>query len=193
MPLISFVTGLMLLATSTGAGAMSFLPGFFAREAADANEEVQQEFQTLYEGVLADRVVVKKTERRLYLMKNDRPLRSYPVSLGSNPVGHKMAQGDGRTPEGSYVLDWRNQRSQFYKSINISYPSPADRLRSQRLGVDPGGLIMIHGQPRPNQRRELQQALSSEDWTQGCVAVSNLAIDEIWELTRDGTPIEILP
>lgn len=193
MSLIPFLTGLMLLAASTGAGAMSFLPGFFAREAADANDEVQQGLQTLYEGVLADKVVVRKTERRLYLMKDDRPFRSYPVSLGSNPVGHKLAQGDGRTPEGSYVLDWRNQRSQFYKSINISYPSPADRLRSQRLGVNPGGLIMIHGQPRPNHHRELQQALSSEDWTQGCVAVSNLAIDEIWELTRDGTPIEILP
>jgi murein L,D-transpeptidase YafK len=126
-------------------------------------------------------------------MSGDKPFRAYKISLGTNPSGHKKRQGDGRTPEGYYYLDWRNPKSQFRKSLHISYPNNSDLLRARRKGLDPGGMIMIHGQPRPNRYRELQEIISAEDWTQGCIAVSNLAIDEIWDFTRDGTLIEILP
>lgn len=182
-----------LLLASTSVAAMSFFPHFLAREGEEAAAKADEALQVDYQVALADKVVVRKAERRLYLMKDDKPFRSYPVSLGIEPVGHKVRQGDGRTPEGRYLLTWRNPRSQYYRSILISYPNAWDRLRARELGVDPGGMIMVHGQPRPNAHRELQEILSGEDWTQGCVAVSNLAIDEIWELTRDGTPIEILP
>jgi len=171
------------------AHAMSFLPDFLREKPAKvlAREKID------YERVLADKVVVKKAERRLYLMHDDKPVMSYPISLGSAPDGHKEREGDGRTPEGRYLLDWRNPKSKFYKSLHVSYPSAGDRLRAKRLGVDPGGMIMIHGQPRANKHAELQRIIASEDWTQGCIAVPNHAIDEIWGKTRDGTPIEILP
>jgi murein L,D-transpeptidase YafK len=126
-------------------------------------------------------------------MRDGRPFMNYPVSLGRQPAGHKEREGDGRTPEGRYVLDWRNPNSRFHKSLHVSYPGPADRLRARRLGVDPGGMIMIHGQPRPNEHADLQAVVARDDWTDGCIAVSNHAMDEIWDKTRDGTPIEILP
>ena len=137
--------------------------------------------------------MVKKSERKLYLMRQDKPIRTYWIALGNRPDGHKERQGDGRTPEGRYMIDWRQPSSKFRKSLHISYPSFSDRMRAQRKGDDPGGMIMIHGQPRSSHRNDLQQALSKENWTQGCIAVSDLAIDEIWEYTTNGTPIEILP
>lgn len=118
-------------------------------------------------------------------------LKSYPVALGFAPTGPKRRQGDGRTPEGRYVLDWRNPNSQFYRSIHVSYPSPADRAYSRRLGVDPGGDIMIHG--LPNGREWVGTAHRRYDWTNGCIAVTNDEMDEIWALVADGTPIEIQP
>lgn len=136
---------------------------------------------------LADRIVVKKAQRRLYLMRGNTPWRSYKIALGLQPTGHKRHQGDGRTPEGRYYIDRRNDHSQYRKALQISYPSTADRLRAQAQGVDPGGLIMIHGQPN----HATQQR--SGDWTFGCIAVSDYEIDEIWSLTTAGTPVEILP
>ncbi len=134
-----------------------------------------------------DRIVVKKKERRLYLMRGDEPFRSYKIALGYQPRGHKYRKGDGRTPEGIYYLDWRSDRSNYRKALHISYPNMQDRLRAVRTGDDPGGLIMIHGQPtRRGENR-------SGDWTFGCIAVSDLAIDEIWSYTSVGTTIEILP
>lgn len=135
----------------------------------------------------ADRIVIKKSERRLYLMHGNQPIRSYKVALGYQPKGHKRYQGDGRTPEGRYRLDWRSASSQYYKALHISYPNPEDLIRARSKGQDPGGMIMIHGQPN----RSAQE--KTGDWTFGCIAVSNLAIDEIWTLTEVGTPIEILP
>ncbi|MEY6431789.1 L,D-transpeptidase family protein [Thioalkalicoccus limnaeus] len=146
-----------------------------------------------YERLMADLVVVEKSKRRLYLLKDDRPFRSYPISLGFAPEGHKEQKGDGRTPEGRYYLNWRQYSNNFYRSIHISYPNEEDRLNAAREGNDPGGMIMIHGQPRSNAHRELQEILRSEDWTRGCIAVSDSAIDEIWKATRNGTPIEIRP
>ncbi|MGE5153098.1 MAG: L,D-transpeptidase family protein [Bdellovibrio bacteriovorus] len=134
-----------------------------------------------------DRIVVKKAERRLYLMRGDQPFRSYRIALGYQPAGHKQRKGDGRTPEGIYYLDWRSDRSNYRKALHISYPNLQDRLRAERSGDDPGGLIMIHGQP--SRRGENR----SGDWTFGCIAVSDLAIDEIWSYTSVGTRVEILP
>lgn len=178
------------MAASPLGQAMSFMPDFLTKkEARDVTPNERKEYDRLF----ADRVVVKKAERKLYLVQGDKPFRSYAISLGTNPAGHKERQGDGRTPEGRYYLDWRNSKSKFRKSLHVSYPSEGDRLLAGRQGVDPGGMIMIHGQPRPNRYRELQEIISKEDWTQGCIAVSDYAIDEIWKYTADGTPIEILP
>jgi murein L,D-transpeptidase YafK len=136
---------------------------------------------------LADRIVVKKGERRLYLMRGNTPMRIYKVALGYQPTGNKRYQGDGRTPEGRYFVDQRNDRSKYRKALRISYPSPSDRLRARTQGYDPGGLIMIHGQPNNAAERR------TGDWTFGCIAVNNMEIDEIWDLTAEGTPVEILP
>ena len=136
-------------------------------------------------------VVVNKGERRLHLLSGDRKVRSYRISLGDNPVGHKLYEGDSRTPEGDYTLDWRNPESDFYKSIHISYPSPKDRELAQAWGLDPGGSIMIHG--LPNDVGDMAFAYVGLDWTEGCIAVTNEEMDEIWALVNDGTPIRITP
>ena len=139
--------------------------------------------------VMAERVIVRKAERRLYLMRGGRVIRSYEIALGFKPTGTKRRQGDGRTPEGRYVLDWKHAGSSFHRSLHVSYPNSRDLLRAAFRGDRPGGMIMIHGQPN---RRSQPQPIAG-DWTQGCIAVSNAAIDEIWDLTAAGTPIEILP
>ena len=136
---------------------------------------------------VADRILVKKSARRLYLMRGDTPLRTYRIALGYQPTGHKRYQGDGRTPEGRYFIDQRSDRSKYRKALRISYPSPTDRLRARVQGNDPGGLIMIHGQPAKSGEKR------SGDWTFGCIAVTNMEIDEIWSLTTHGIPVEILP
>ena len=138
----------------------------------------------------ADRLVVDKSERRLFVMMNGYTVRTYPVALGRTPVGPKRMQGDGRTPEGQYVIDWRNPDSRFYRSLHISYPNTEDRMRARQLGVEPGGMIMIHGSP--NITRTGDYGIKP-DWTEGCIAVSNFAMDELWEAVADGTPIEIRP
>ncbi len=138
-----------------------------------------------------DRVVVDKSDRRLYLYQGDRLLRSYEIALGRNPVGHKQQRGDRRTPEGRYMLDWRNPQSRFYRSIHISYPNQRDRQRAVENGVHPGSNIMIHGVP--NRYRDVQDFFIGRDWTEGCIAVTNDAMKEIWGLVANNTPIEIFP
>lgn len=142
-------------------------------------------------GIRVDRVEVRKGERRIYLMSDGEAVRSYRISLGDNPVGHKLFEGDERTPEGEYTLDWRNPGSQFHKSIHVSYPNDRDREDAAAWGLDPGGQIMIHG--LPNDVGDMAFAYTGLDWTDGCIAVSNAAIDEIWSLVSDGTPIKIYP
>ncbi len=132
-----------------------------------------------------DSVVIEKGRRRLYLLRDGAILAWAPISLGREPVGPKVRQGDLRTPEGDYVLDWRNPVSRFYRSIHISYPNEADLSRAFARGVEPGGAIFIHGTP--------DVALLGRDWTTGCIAVSNADMDLIWQLVRDGTPISIRP
>jgi murein L,D-transpeptidase YafK len=139
----------------------------------------------------ADRVVVYKGERRMMLMRGESILRSYKVALGLNPIGHKERAGDFRTPEGRYMLTRRNPRSDFFLSIQVSYPNEADVRKARRNGWDSGGSIMIHG--LPNQLKHTPGYYEKSDWTDGCIAVSNSDMLEIWLLTNNNTPIEILP
>ncbi|WP_018239033.1 murein L,D-transpeptidase family protein [Ensifer sp. BR816] len=139
----------------------------------------------------ADKVVVYKERRVLQLFQGERLLREFPIALGGNPVGHKVREGDRRTPEGRYVLDWRNDASSFYRSIHISYPAPEDREAAASKGLDPGGMIMIHGQP--NYFGWLAFLTQMFDWTDGCIAVTNAEMDEIWDMVPNSTAIEINP
>lgn len=142
----------------------------------------------------AERVVVDKSERKLFLLRGGKAYREYAISLGGDPNGPKQRAGDEKTPEGTYILDWRNPRSRFYKSIHISYPNAEDRMRAERLGVDPGGDIMLHGEHyNPALQRTLRRARLRKDWTEGCIALNNEHIDEIWREVPDGTPIDIRP
>lgn len=139
----------------------------------------------------ADRVLVEKSARTLSLYKGSTLLARMPMVLGGNPVGQKQRAGDGRTPEGSYLLDVKMAGSAFYKSIHISYPDPRDVAAAKQRGVDPGGAIMIHGQ-----RNHLGWAwflTRHFDWTQGCIALSNRDMDLVWQSVDAGTPIDIKP
>lgn len=138
-----------------------------------------------------DLVKVDKAERRMELISSGRVVRTYSVALGGDPIGHKRQEGDERTPEGRYVLDWRNGGSAFHKSIHVSYPDAEDRASAARRGVDPGGMIMIHGQP--NGFWWAAWLTQWFDWTDGCIAVTDGEMDEIWEMVGNGTPIEIRP
>jgi murein L,D-transpeptidase YafK len=139
----------------------------------------------------ADRVVVYKSERKLVLLSQGKEVRSYKVALGSEPVGPKTRHGDHRTPEGVYTLDSRNPNSHFYKAFHISYPNPKDIATAKRLGVSPGGDIMLHGLPK--EYAWVGKAHTLHDWTDGCIAVTNEEMDELWKLVPVGTPIEIKP
>lgn len=140
---------------------------------------------------LADKVVVEKEGRKLHLLRDGKPFRTFDIALGIEPVGDKMQEGDFRTPEGRYTLDARNPDSDFFLSIRISYPNPQDRHEAAQQGVDPGGQIMIHGQP--NEPTYSAGYYKSADWTNGCIAVSNSDMIDIWLMTPDNVPIEILP
>jgi len=139
----------------------------------------------------ADQILVVKSERRLYLLRDGQPYRSYKVVLGLNPVGQKEREGDFRTPEGRYRLDGRNPSSDFFLSIHLSYPGPDDLARAKSHHIRPGGSIMIHG--LPNVPRRPVDYYRSVDWTDGCIALTNDDMLEVWLLTRDNTPIEIRP
>jgi murein L,D-transpeptidase YafK len=150
-----------------------------------------QQFTVLSQLPTATRVVVRKAARRLDLMRGNELLGSYHISLGLVPTGHKEKAGDFRTPEGRYLLTRRNARSDFFLSIQVSYPGPDDMKRAKKYGWDPGGSIMIHG--LPNRLKRDPDYYSGSDWTDGCIAVSNSDMVEIWLLTHDDTPIDILP
>ncbi len=139
----------------------------------------------------ADFVLVVKSESKLYLKKNGEIFKSFDVVFGRNPKGHKQKQGDGRTPEGRYVLDYKKEDSSFYKAIHISYPNHSDKKKAQRKGVRPGGQIMIHGQK--NGWGWLSFFNQCFDWTEGCIALSNGDMDIIWDTVDVGTPIKIEP
>ena len=140
---------------------------------------------------LADRVVVHKAEHRLYLYSGDRLLGVYKVALGLSPVGHKERERDFKTPEGRYFLSRRNTRSDYFLSIQVSYPNKQDELRARKNGWAPGGSIMIHGYP--NSPHHPSGYYESNDWTDGCIALSNADMVEVWMRTQDNIPIDIYP
>lgn len=139
----------------------------------------------------ADLVVVKKSEERLYLKKNGATLASFHVAFGAHPLGQKQRQGDERTPEGRYVLDFKNSASGFYKAFHISYPNQSDVVAARKRGEDPGGSIMIHGQK--NGWGWLAPLVQLFNWTDGCIALSNSDMDRVWNAVDVKTPIEIDP
>lgn len=153
--------------------------------AAPANGILQDDFPE------ADAVLVEKEARKLHLLKDGEPFRSFDIALGVSPVGDKLREGDAKTPEGRYWLDVRNPDSDYFLSIRISYPNEADIREARQQGLDPGGQIMIHGQP--NEPTYSAGFYASEDWTNGCIAVSNSDMIDIWLMTRPGVPIEIRP
>jgi murein L,D-transpeptidase YafK len=139
----------------------------------------------------ASHLRLEKSERRLTLYDGDRMLKGYRVALGFAPEGPKTRQGDGRTPEGRYVIDFKNAKSKFHLSLRISYPDEDDRARAEGQGLEPGGDIYIHGLPKGTTL--LNGLHTLRDWTLGCIAVTNPEIEEIWRAVPVGTPIEIVP
>lgn len=154
--------------------AEGFLPGLLARDLGKT-----------------DRIVVRKKARKLMLYRGGDKLAEYGIALGGAPAGHKQKEGDERTPEGEYLIDWRNEKSGYYKSLHISYPNKTDKARAEARGESPGGLIMIHGQK--NRFGWLAPLTQRADWTDGCIAVTNREMEEIWRSVDDGTPIVIEP
>ncbi|MEZ4484471.1 MAG: L,D-transpeptidase family protein [Syntrophotaleaceae bacterium] len=138
-----------------------------------------------------DYVLVRKSEGKMFLLADKQVLREYNIALGANPKGHKQREGDERTPEGAYILDYKKSDSGFYKAIHIDYPNAADRARARAAKVDPGGQIMIHGQK--NGYGRFARVTQRFNWTDGCIAVTNAEMDELWRLVEVGTPIVIRP
>jgi murein L,D-transpeptidase YafK len=139
----------------------------------------------------ADHVVVLKKDRTLQLLLQGKVIKTYKVALGGDPVGPKAQQGDHKTPEGIYILDSRNAHSRFYKSIHLSYPNAQQRDAARSKGVSPGGDVFIHG--LPNGFGFVGAGHRLKDWTDGCIAVTDHEMDEIWSAVPDRTPIEIKP
>ena len=140
---------------------------------------------------MADKVLIVKAERKLHLIKDGEAFRTFNIALGIRPEGDKQREGDFRTPEGEYRLDMRNPNSEYFLSIRVSYPDANDIRDARSKGVDPGGAIMIHGQPNMPSRSEA--FYRTQDWTNGCIAVSNSDMIDIWLMTGENTPIEIKP
>ena len=176
-------------AFSTGSGGFSSVsggaPSLPAPPAASANYGAGS--ASAFE--MADKVVVIKHERVLRLLRRGRVIAEYPIKLGLNPYGHKQREGDFRTPEGNYELVFRNPKSEFFLSIKISYPNREDAAVAHESGHAPGGLIMIHGQP--NEPKRSPEHYATRDWTDGCIALSNADMVDVWLRTTTGIPIEI--
>lgn len=139
----------------------------------------------------ADHILILKSERTMRLYAHDKLVKEYKVALGGNPVGPKQQQGDRRTPEGRYKIDLRNPHSQFHLSLRVSYPNAQDREWARLHHVDPGGAIMIHG--LPSAYAYLGAEHRKTDWTDGCIAVTNEEIEEIWAMVQIGATVEIRP
>lgn len=137
-----------------------------------------------YNGPQVTYVVVNKAPRQMFLFHKQRVLKSYDIDLGFAPIGDKFFEGDGRTPEGRYIIDRRNPNSQFHLSLGISYPNAQDIAEARALGKSPGGDIFIHGKSNPLKK-------GSNDWTWGCIAVTNREIEDVYAMIQNGTPIQI--
>jgi murein L,D-transpeptidase YafK len=153
--------------------------------------ERQSDAPPLASEASANRLVVDKTDRTLTLFQDERPLKTYRVALGRGEPGAKRQEGDGKTPEGSYRIVGRNPRSGYHLSLRVSYPEAEDISIAKRIGAPPGGDIMIHG--LKNGLGFVGAAHRLMNWTDGCIAVTNDEMDEIWRVVRDGSPIEIRP
>ena len=141
----------------------------------------------------ATRIHVDKSERKLSVYSNDRVIATYPIALGRTPLGHKTQEGDKKTPEGKYVLDYKNPNSAYFLSIHVSYPNSADKQQARNRGVSPGGDIMIHGEPGDLEFRKYLQTYPGLDWTDGCIALSDANMKALWDMVRVPVPIEITP
>ena len=139
----------------------------------------------------ADKVLIEKKARRLTLLTRGEVIKTYKIALGGNPVGPKERQGDNKTPEGTYIIDSRNGKSGYHLSLHISYPNAEDKKRARELGVSPGGDIMIHG--IKNGFAALGVSHAKTDWTEGCIAVTNEEMEEIYKFVPNGTMVEITP
>ncbi len=139
-----------------------------------------------YSGPEVTRILVYKEDRRMYLVHGNQAIRAFDFDLGFAPVGGKQIEGDGRTPEGHYVIDRRNPDSRFHLSLGISYPNARDIARARAMGQSPGGDIFIHGQPN-------YFIPEGPDWTWGCIAVTNREMEDIYAMVREGTQISIFP
>ncbi|HWR16644.1 MAG TPA: L,D-transpeptidase family protein [Terriglobales bacterium] len=148
-------------------------------------------FATQSPAQTADRILIKKSERRMFLYSAGKVIKTYRIALGGSPIGKKTRQGDHRTPEGIYKIDSKNSRSRFHLALHVSYPNAADREHARKLRVSPGGDIMIHG--LPDAYAYLGALHRQRDWTDGCIAVTNAEIEEIWKLVPVGTEVGILP
>ncbi len=143
---------------------------------------------------MADKVIIKKATRMLYLSANGKIYKKYHISLGLMPKGAKEIEGDMKTPEGKYILDWRQTSKLYNKSIHISYPNEKDKARAKELNSSAGGMIMIHGTPSNWSLSPIGDWLPMLlDWTEGCIALSNDDMEEVWAQTTKGTPIYIIP
>jgi len=138
-----------------------------------------------------DRIVVEKSKRTMTLLKQEREVKTYKIALGRNPEGPKVRQGDNRTPEGNYYIDYKVRNSIYHRALHLSYPSPADVERAKSLGVAPGGNIMIHGLKQDKLWMGDVQYLFN--WTNGCIALTNPEIEEVWDLVSTWTLVEIRP
>lgn len=141
--------------------------------------------------VIADSIVVEKGKRTLTLFSAGLAVRTYKVALGLQPLGDKVKKGDNRTPEGTYFIDFKNPQSKYYKALHISYPDAAHQERARELGVPAGGDVMIHG--LPDRFKSYGESQADNDWTEGCIALSDQQMDEIWRDVPVGTPILIKP
>lgn len=194
MPYLTMAMGLFLISVV----AMVAVPAAYYQHLQDTTPNIvnppthspKRSLATLKkQGIYADKVYVKKSTRTMQLLQGDTVLREYHIALGDQPQGHKQQEGDERTPEGWYTLDWANEHSSAYRSLHISYPNASDIANAKQRGVNPGGAIMIHGQM--NGFGHLAAATQQHDWTNGCVAVTNAEMDEIMALVKVGTPILI--
>lgn len=157
-------------------------------------EECKEELleaEDVTQGESIDKIVVIKKERKMYLYKDGEVVNTIPISLGKNPVGQKQQQGDNKTPEGEFFIHRKLCSPKYYRSLCISYPRPEDRASAAKRGVNPGGDVTLHGQPAWNADGKGDNYTLTQNWTQGCVAVTNSAMRELWYSVREGVPIII--
>jgi murein L,D-transpeptidase YafK len=180
---VSSVTRRGLIAGAAAAGV-----------ALPAAAQVESIATDLRAAIPVDLIVVEKRRRRMHLYFRDRVLRSYRIALGKNPTGHKRTQGDGRTPEGLYYVDLKKPESRFGLALRVSYPNPRDRADAAGRATPPGGDIYVHGQPaEATALAFFRLKFARDDWTDGCIAVTNAEMAEIFRSVREGTPILIRP